>query len=968
MATEVAAFLLKEKLQNLKADQTIIHPRLKGRISTAIDNLQQLLSFLKDTAEPDNAEDRESERTNLLYTIYSAEDTIDTYLLRRAQQRLKRLASLWSQKEVSKGLKKFNVEFMDLPFFSSLKKDQPQPQPQPLQSKVPRNVGSATTREGGSTHRWEKISHLLDMESEAVVWKQHMEELVKGLIPLPLEEQEFRVLPVVGSGGSGKTTMVRSLYDRVDIKRHFECRAWVCVSRDFKFRDVLVDLIEQVSITRLSGIDHMGDDILAEMLLKALMEKRYLIVLDDVWKVEDWHQLTISLPDSQNGSRVILTTRSDEVADLADLWGNPLRLHQICDAERWELLKRQVGKHEAELGKFEDVIMEKCHYYSPLDIVLAGGILSTTESREWPRIIAKLPSPGEGRSTSLDIVSLSFHELPPRLKVCFLYLGLFPKPLDVPVRRLSWLWLSEGFLSPTPAERKMKLEPEDLADMCFEILVRRKLIDVTKWKLDGTPKTCRMSGVIRDFFSPKSVRSGLFYIHDNETKLPTICKIRRLVEYMESEKVLDDSIDENLRSFVSFNNKLRGKANREIGTFFKSLVNKKGFSLLKVLDLEGVYKPLLSDIVGNLLLLRFLGLRSTVLDSIPSAVGKLPCLETLDLKHTNVTTLPNSIWKAKKLRHLYMNEVHIDAFFQKLSKGSLSNLQTLRGLYVGNENVVTNSLDRLVNIRKLGLTCHKKSVKAVVDWVLLLPNLHSLKLSSIDEFGKPSKIELMSLEKQTKLCNLYLLGALEKPVNLSRVLPLSLKKLTLSMLELKEDPMPVLSKLPELSILRLFADSYLGSRMTCDGEGFPKLRVLKLWMLSQLRSWTVEEGTMPILQELEIRGCDALRKIDGIKHLQSLKELTLTNMPESFTERIKRGIWREMYIKVNEWMLSRHQANQVRTADEIDEYDSEDDSNSHVEEEGEEEEEEEERYYDEEGDESGEIDEDGQEDGDESCR
>ncbi|XP_056163175.1 putative disease resistance protein At1g59780 [Syzygium oleosum] len=324
---------------------------------------------------------------------------------------------------------------------------------------------------------------------------------------------------------------------------------------------------------------------------------------------------------------------------------------------------------------------------------------------------------------------------------------------------------------------------------------------------------------------------------------------------------------------------------------------------------------MLFEIVGNLLLLRFLGLRLTVLDSIPSAVGKLPCLETLDLKHTNVTTLPNSIWKAKNLRHLYMNEVHIDAFLQKLSKGSLSNLQTLRGLYVGNESVVTNSLDRLVNVRKLGLTCHKKSVKAVVKWVLLLPNLHSLKLRSIDEFGKPLNIELVSLEKQTKLCNLYLLGelveqvnlALVKQVNLSGVLPSCLKKLTLSMSALTEDPMPVLSKLPELSILRLFAHSYLGHQMTCDGEGFLKLRVLKLWMLNQLRSWTVKKGTMPILQELEIRGCDALTNIDGIEHLQGLKELTLTDMREDFIKIIKRGVGSEMYTKVNEWKLSRHQ-------------------------------------------------------------
>jgi len=241
-------------------------------------------------------------------------------------------------------------------------------------------------------------------------------------------------------------------------------------------------------------------------------------------------------------------------------------------------------------------------------------------------------------------------------------------------------------------------------------------------------------------------------------------------------------------------------------------------------------------------------------------------------------------------RHLYLNEVHVDAFFQKLTKGSLSSLQTLSGLHVGNEKVVTRGLDRLVNLRKLGLMCHEKSVMAALNWVRLLPNLHSLKLRSIDEFGKSSKIELESLEKQTKLCNLYLLGKLVNPVNLRRVLPSCLRKLTLSMLALEEDPMPALGKLPELSILRLLADSYLGSKMTCDVGGFPKLRVLKLWMLDKLTNWTVNDGAMPILQEVEIRGCDQLSMIDGIEHLQSLKELTLTSMPESFTEKFKGGI------------------------------------------------------------------------------
>lgn len=76
------------------------------------------------------------------------------------------------------------------------------------------------------------------------------------------------------------------------------------------------------------------------------------------------------------------------------------------------------------------------------------------------------------------------------------------------------------------------------------------------------------------------------------------------------------------------------------------------------------------------------------------------------------------------------------------------------------------------------------------------------------------------------------------------------------MFKLVEDPMPVLGQLQDLSILRLFDDSYVGPRMTCVRGGFHKLRVLKLWMLDKLEHWTVQHRAMPLLQELEIRRCN----------------------------------------------------------------------------------------------------------------
>ena len=85
-----------------------------------------------------------------------------------------------------------------------------------------------------------------------------------------------------------------------------------------------------------------------------------------------------------------------------------------------------------------------------------------------------------------------------------------------------------------------------------------------------------------------------------------------------------------------------------------------------MLDLEGVYRPQLKEeTLGKLFLLIYLGLRWTFLDSLPNSVGALQHLDTLDVKHTNITTLPSSIWKAKNLRHLYMNQVHLDLSTKK---------------------------------------------------------------------------------------------------------------------------------------------------------------------------------------------------------------------------------------------------------------------------------------------------------------
>ena len=104
-------------------------------------------------------------------------------------------------------------------------------------------------------------------------------------------------------------------------------------------------------------------------------------------------------------------------------------------------------------------------------------------------------------------------------------------------------------------------------------------------------------------------------------------------------------------------------------------------------------------------------------------------------KYTNITTLPSSIWKAKKLRHLYMNEVSI----QKPSRvvSSTNQLQTLMGLFIGSKDPKDCGLEKFTGLRKLELTCHSESTEETAKCISQLGSLLTLRLRSRDSFGQP---------------------------------------------------------------------------------------------------------------------------------------------------------------------------------------------------------------------------------------
>nr|XP_023884103.1 putative inactive disease susceptibility protein LOV1 [Quercus suber] len=778
-------------------------------------------------------------------------------------------------------------------------------------------------------------------DSDFVGLEDKKDELLEKLFYAKDQESD-NVIAVTGNAGSGKTVLTKKIYYGQYVKRGFNHRAWVGISEDFEAREVLLNILMELGWKRKDEI--LSDNDLEMMLKSYLKEKRCLIVVDDVRTHYDWEKLSVILKCVGGWSRLILTTRNIDIAHAANPWRNPIVLRSLTDDESWTLFlkKAQIENdslNSQDLIHLKEDILKKCGG-SPLAIIVLGGLLSTTELSGWPKVIEQLrktdlresstvTKPAVQQSSTTDIresstvskpavrqlsttttsvpepayqeniITFSYQNLPSRMKLCVLYFGLFPRASEIRIRRLFHLWLAEGLVIPLP---KDEMATEDPAEKYLQLLIERKLIKKEKMRLDGSPKTCSMPGGIWDVFHKMAVDLRRFNDISTACKSAESPNIRRLVKdpntdnhsffdpYNKNYSSLVHHI-QNLRSYVSFDTRKRDLPTKEIEMFINAVVTKRGFGLLVVLDLENVYKPMLPETLGKLLHLKYLGLRWTFLDSLPKSVGNLPYLETLDVKYTNIISLPNSIWKAKNLQHLYLNEIHFDMSVKKPNSGSLTKLQTLWGLFIGSEDLVENFLSKLTDLRKLKLTCTPQSECAIAEWILSkLKNLQSLKLRSINEFGRPSTLSLNAMEEHQKLCDLYLLGQLPEEAQLQ--FPPNLKILTLSGSQLEKDPMPILGQLPHLEILRLLRDSYSGTRMTCLDSGFPELRKLKLWMLNNLEEWIVNNGSMPRLEELEIRHCVKWKQpgLDLTNNLEKVKKVILTNMRREFVANVEKAI------------------------------------------------------------------------------
>lgn len=465
------------------------------------------------------------------------------------------------------------------------------------------------------------------------------------------------VIPIVGIGGLGKTTVAKLAYNDDRVIQRFDLGMWVSVSEDFSVGKVVEKILKSATGERFG---HLDMDQMQSRLADVLNDKRYLLVLDDVWNEDrnKWMDLRELLMNCPSGSKIIVTTRSKAVATITSTI-SPYNLTGLSEDDCLSLfLKcafREPGDWLPNLVAIGKEIVKKCGGV-PLAVKTLGSLLyMNTDEQEWLRIKDNdIWEIDQKHSDILPVLRLSYEYLPSHLRQCFAYCSMLPKGLQIPREEFINLWIAQGFVHSENRNRQL----EDIGNQYFNELLSRFCFQEVVEAFDGEILACKIHNLVHDLAQSVAGRECLNVKSDAKSISD---RVRHL--YFHDEDLSGNEAPKAL---------LRLKNVRSFRCAFK----------IKPLD-----KAFIQAIAMNSRRLRVLILNSLELEELPSSIGDLKQLRYLDLSHSsNIKSLPKSFCK-------------------------LVNLQTLNLINCENFQDLPKNFGDLINIRTLYLTCQEMSLR-----------------------------------------------------------------------------------------------------------------------------------------------------------------------------------------------------------------------------------------------------------------
>ncbi|PON92547.1 NB-ARC domain, LRR domain containing protein [Trema orientale] len=474
------------------------------------------------------------------------------------------------------------------------------------------------------------------------------------------------VIPIVGMGGIGKTTFAQVVYNDENVKTHFEPRIWVCVSDPFdesKIAKAIVEALEGKS-PNVSELET-----LLQRIYESVSEKRFLLVLDDVWTEDDrkWEQIKKHLRSGAVGSKILVTTRKREVAIMMGAETQMINLTLLSESDCWSIFSQIAflnRDRNEELEKIGKQIARKCKGL-PLVAKTLGSLMRFKKNikEEWEDVLnSKLWELDDIQLKVFVPFLLSYYDLPSIEKRCFSICSIFPKDYVINVDDLIDLWISQGYVTVPKSNLKKKGEYH------FENLAMRSFFQDFQKDPYGNISKCKMHDIIHDFAQ---------FLTKNE------CFVME-VRGDESTGKMEEANVKIRHSMLVVESDNYGRAQIPI-----SMYNQKYLRTLYVTCPHIISLPILRvDSLSNLTCLRSLSVSHCAVSEIPKDIDRLIHLRYLNFSdNPGIREVPDALCNLYNLQTLKMTECQI----KKLPEG-MGRLVNLRHLYIWSPIVTLSGL------------------------------------------------------------------------------------------------------------------------------------------------------------------------------------------------------------------------------------------------------------------------------------
>ncbi|CAL4979420.1 unnamed protein product [Urochloa decumbens] len=547
---------LLPKLAELLAGEYNMQKEVKGGIiflQAELESMQCALEKISKTPA-DKLDDQDKIWTrNVREMSYDIEDTIDTYMVQckgrkppeqhSFKEAIDRVLKWFRQPKIRRKIAKEIREIKSRVEEVAQRRDR---------YKISSDVAERTTIDPRLFAQYENVTELVGID-------EARDDLINNIM---IEENEDtfkqgKILSIVGFGGLGKTTLANAVYKK--IRAQFECCAFVSVSQtpDLKklYKGLLYDLGKSINAEQLD------ERRLIEVLREFLGDKRYFVVVDDIWDISVWKMIRCALPDNDVGYTIITTTR---ISDVAEQVGGAYKIKPLSLNYSRKLLYIRIYGNENkdnneniekcpvdELAEISDKILKKCAGV-PLAIITMASLLACKprNKMEWYEVYNSV---GAGLENNLDvknmrkILSFSYYELSSHLRTCLLYLSMFPEDSIIDKDRLIWMWIGEGFIQFDKPGKSLF----DLGESYFNELINRSMIQPVKSLNGNQIYACRIHDMVLDLICSLSSEENFVTLLNDMDRTSPSNKIRRLaLQSCKKSDVMDHAIMQYARNYI----------------------------------------------------------------------------------------------------------------------------------------------------------------------------------------------------------------------------------------------------------------------------------------------------------------------------------------------------------------------------------------------------------------------------------